>query len=404
MGAGAEQTTLLSDEQLAGWDRDGFIVIDVPAPIELLDDVLSEVEPLYHDEFHPGPTATVDGVVYTRHPVSTGADEFHWQRIKEAWKLCDSVRALALSPQALATVEQLHGRKVMPFQTLNFPVGTQQPAHADSMAFQSDPAGFMCGLWVALEDMDMDNGPLIYYPGSHKLPVPTWDEIDRVTGRTVKREDFDSYDEFMQKRSGQYQDYCDALVPMHDLQPAYGTIRKGQALIWSSNLLHGGSKQNDPSRTRHSQVTHYFFEDTRVFTPMRNEGSHIYYDYPEWIRDPVPSYTPAAVHSAVEGVVPEDATVIMVTRDEPALLELARNTLHLPIATDGSLEGRQPDEYDQVAELQRLRDEQGAGYVVLPKTHLWALEFRMTALQEHLENEHRCVLRDGAYCAVYEFV
>ena len=32
------------------------------------------------------------------------------------------------------------------------------------------PEGFMCGVWVALEDMDMENGPLVYYPGSHKLP------------------------------------------------------------------------------------------------------------------------------------------------------------------------------------------------------------------------------------------
>ena len=32
------------------------------------------------------------------------------------------------------------------------------------------PEGFMCGVWVALEDMDMDNGPLVYYPGSHQLP------------------------------------------------------------------------------------------------------------------------------------------------------------------------------------------------------------------------------------------
>ena len=23
----------------------------------------------------------------------------------------------------------------------------------------------MAGVWVALEDMDMDNGPLVYYPG-----------------------------------------------------------------------------------------------------------------------------------------------------------------------------------------------------------------------------------------------
>ena len=28
----------------------------------------------------------------------------------------------------------------------------------------------MCGVWVALEDITEDNGPLHYYPGSHRLP------------------------------------------------------------------------------------------------------------------------------------------------------------------------------------------------------------------------------------------
>jgi ectoine hydroxylase-related dioxygenase (phytanoyl-CoA dioxygenase family) len=31
----------------------------------------------------------------------------------------------------------------------------------------------MVGVWVALEDIDSSNGPLIYYPGSHRLPIFT---------------------------------------------------------------------------------------------------------------------------------------------------------------------------------------------------------------------------------------
>lgn len=43
--------------------------------------------------------------------------------------------------------------------------------------------------------------------------------------------------------------------------------RKGQALIWCANLLHGGSTQADLTLTRWSQVTHYFFEDCIYYTP-----------------------------------------------------------------------------------------------------------------------------------------
>ena len=43
--------------------------------------------------------------------------------------------------------------------------------------------------------------------------------------------------------------------------------RKGQALIWCANLLHGGSTQTNPRLTRWSQVTHYYFENCLHYTP-----------------------------------------------------------------------------------------------------------------------------------------
>jgi hypothetical protein len=43
--------------------------------------------------------------------------------------------------------------------------------------------------------------------------------------------------------------------------------RKGQALIWSANLLHGGSHQVDNTLTRWSQVTHYYFDECIYYTP-----------------------------------------------------------------------------------------------------------------------------------------
>ncbi len=44
--------------------------------------------------------------------------------------------------------------------------------------------------------------------------------------------------------------------------------RRGQAIIWSANLLHGGDTHKNPNRTRWSQVTHYYFEGCAYHTPM----------------------------------------------------------------------------------------------------------------------------------------
>jgi hypothetical protein len=58
-----------------------------------------------------------------------------------------------------------------------------------------------------------------------------------------------------------------ALCDVHGVQQEVFLARKGQALIWCANLLHGGSYQNDPRLTRWSQVTHYYFDDCIYYTP-----------------------------------------------------------------------------------------------------------------------------------------
>ena len=35
--------------------------------------------------------------------------------------------------------------------------------------------------------MDLENGPLVYHPGSHRLPVPTWEEIGEALGEDRAR-------------------------------------------------------------------------------------------------------------------------------------------------------------------------------------------------------------------------
>jgi ectoine hydroxylase-related dioxygenase (phytanoyl-CoA dioxygenase family) len=123
-------------------------------------------------------------------------------------------------------------------------------------------------VWIAFEDMDPGNGPLVYYPGSHKLPFVRPADF----GAGPKWENYSSYE-----------DYVGAQISERNLAPQYGTIRKGQALIWSANLLHGGAPQEDRSRSRHSQVTHYFFEGCRYYTPMVSEGDNVRWRDPVWI-------------------------------------------------------------------------------------------------------------------------
>lgn len=180
-------------------------------------------------------------------------------RLQDAWKQCEAVRQLSLLPDIHKLLRLFWGRQPFAFQTLNFPVGSQQHYHSDAVHFHSEPAGFMCGVWVALEDIHTEAGPLEYFPGSHHLPY-------------LQRNDVD-YDEEYDSNLDQsiFYEIWDAEIKSHSFSPKHFTPRLGQALIWTANLLHGGSPVLDLGLTRWSQVTHYFFEGCRWYTPLLSD-------------------------------------------------------------------------------------------------------------------------------------
>lgn len=182
------------------------------------------------------------------------------RRIQDAWKTHADVQAIAANEAVVALLSKLYGRQAFPFQTLNFPVGTQQDAHTDIVHFSSLPEKFMCGVWLAMEDIHADAGPLFYYPGSHRWPVMS----NAMIGRCGYRTRLDS-------AQSPFADAWNALCAAQGAEPATFLARKGQALIWLANLLHGGSAQHDRRLTRWSQVTHYYFEDCIYYTPAYSD-------------------------------------------------------------------------------------------------------------------------------------
>jgi hypothetical protein len=118
----------------------------------------------------------------------------------------------------------------------------------------------MCGVWVALEDVGEGAGPLEYYPGTHKWPIVYNDQIGVRVTKSKK-----------ETSQAMYHDVWGALVEKAGVAPQLFFPRKGDALIWAANLLHGGSHQRDLDATRWSQVTHYFFENCCYITPMQSD-------------------------------------------------------------------------------------------------------------------------------------
>lgn len=240
---------VLSSADKTFYAENGYLVMDTGVPEETIDAVLATLQPYWEGE-------EPKGVSY--------ADP---NRIQDAWKINQDIHGLACNKKVLGALYDLYGKKPLPFQTLNFPHGTEQPVHSDSIHFNSEPFGMMCGVWVALEDIGPDQGPLIYYPGSNNWPEMNFEDMGLEP-------DYGQYSLYEKK--------LQALIDERELEPHYATIKKGQALIWSANLLHGGSKQHDKNLTRHSQVTHYFFEGCKPWRPGHSSNGRAYFE-PQWI-------------------------------------------------------------------------------------------------------------------------
>jgi ectoine hydroxylase-related dioxygenase (phytanoyl-CoA dioxygenase family) len=170
------------------------------------------------------------------------------------------VRELALHPKIHAALAAAYGRRPFAFQTLNFELGSEQALHSDVIHFSSLPERFMCGVWIALEDVADDAGPLVYHPGSHRLPTLTMRDVG-VNSATPGPAEYERH--FVPRFA--------AIVARNGFAPRRLLIRKGQAFVWAANLAHGGTPIEREGATRRSLVTHYYFEDCLYFTPMTSD-------------------------------------------------------------------------------------------------------------------------------------
>ncbi|MCZ7629320.1 MAG: phytanoyl-CoA dioxygenase family protein [Microthrixaceae bacterium] len=173
------------------------------------------------------------------------------EKYQDAWMRHRPVRELACHRRIMTELEGLYGRRPIPFQTLNIAHGTQQRLHADSVHFDSVPSGWMCGAWVALEDVGADQGPLVLVPGSHRVAPTVFDEVaERPSGF-----DMAAYETALGERL--------ASAATEEFHASAGDV-----VIWHADLAHGGATVKDPASSRWSQVTHYFFDGFTYVTPM----------------------------------------------------------------------------------------------------------------------------------------
>jgi hypothetical protein len=157
--------------------------------------------------------------------------------------------------KVLDTLKLLYEKKPYPFSTINFFKGSNQPLHSDIIHFHTRPPLWMAGVWVALEDVDESNGTLKIIPKSHRWGEWEYDELGLPHPDEIENGEEVNYRE--------YENFLVQLVEHKKGQPFHAKLKKGQALIWAANLLHGGCNiegVTDFNKTRLTQAQHYFFK------------------------------------------------------------------------------------------------------------------------------------------------
>ncbi|HYF49429.1 MAG TPA: phytanoyl-CoA dioxygenase family protein [Planctomycetota bacterium] len=264
----------LKREQQKFWDDNGFLILPGHFSEERIDAVNRLVERLWTHGRTRDCRVVADIFIGTPQERRCKLKDAPLEARRYPFKINDLyldyelVRELVLEDRLTRALEELIGGHVLACNTLNFEYGSQQDFHTDSLYMTPPKKLNLIATWIALETCAPEAGPLRYYPGSHMIP-PYRFSTGRMTSVNAEMDQYRRYmmDE-VQKRGLKEEIFC---------------AKKGDVLIWHSQLFHGGAPIKDPTRTRKSLVTHYFKASDMLCQQGRTLSGGYYL-----IRDPQP--------------------------------------------------------------------------------------------------------------------
>ena len=280
-GAGA-----LSPQQRQDWERDGFLILPRFFGADVIDPINELITSLGDPQRRPRELANrvvidlLAGAAASRRmrladaPVEALKSPV---KFNDLFLESDVIRACNLHPRLVPILDELLDGPPAVCNSLNFIQGSEQTDHIDSWFMPPPAADKMVVTSVCLEDVHPDAGPLVYYPGSHKIPPY------RFSNGAIRAIDAEM---------PSCHDYVDGEIKKRGLSRQTFIGRKGDVFIWACQLAHGGSPINDPKRTRRSLVTHYWRAGDMARHKLDSYGEGFYFakdhqsipSHPLWLR------------------------------------------------------------------------------------------------------------------------
>ncbi|WP_017258652.1 phytanoyl-CoA dioxygenase family protein [Pedobacter arcticus] len=216
-----------SQQSLLGFEQEGYAILNQHLPKDTINAINTEIENLLAQK-----------------KVSFN----NANKIMFAIHQSNFLKSIGEDENLLALLSSIMGEEVKLFQSINFKMGSEQHTHSDSIHMTTFPLGGLLGVWIALEDIELDNGPLQYFPGSHKLPYYlNQDYNNEGNAFLLGSKTYSAYEAMIEEKLQEYSQKKQVF-----------TAKAGDVLIWHANLFHGGEPHLNKAKTRKSMVLHYF--------------------------------------------------------------------------------------------------------------------------------------------------
>jgi phytanoyl-CoA hydroxylase len=239
---------MLKPEQVEQFDRDGFLIGPKVLSDEQVDTLRDEIARVIRDRHD----ASVKQPVLC-HNMTGKEDAAIWQ-IVNIYDASEPFASLIENTVVTNAVAQLCGAKALRIwhDQIQFkPAGTggQNDWHQDIPYWPSLRTDNMVTAWVALDDVDEDNGCMSMVPGSHR-----WGNQIKYL-HTLKGHPFDDV-------PGTFEGHA---VEIRRAPVAKGHVHFHHGLTWH------GSHANRSNRSRRAIAVHYLTDTTR----FNAKGTHI---------------------------------------------------------------------------------------------------------------------------------